>query len=353
MPASGFLASLVSTFVLPVQSFLLDKKADKEWKAFSKRWAESDPFKLTMTRACFARVLRDKLLLTEFEAFAENSHFGENLHFYTAIAGLEKELQPIIPNYRTALTRFLSQTQTATSEPSPPIPENLIPHFLYLHASFLTADAATDLNLPGGVRARSQAVCSHGATIDVFDEAADEVLGMLYFEGFRRFVEESNQPTIPLGPRPRQSADDVFSSLRRPTRAASISSRRTAVSSARSKLRSAFARLAPPPPLPTARQNATSLFHPQQPPVAVASSSAVLMTVPTTPPRLKLHALPSSESAMLTPPPTPPPRRVVPPAPAAMTVKIPDEVPAPVTPIESPTKDLQKSEAPVQGSSTS
>ncbi|KAJ3159569.1 hypothetical protein HDU86_001578 [Geranomyces michiganensis] len=322
----GFLSSLLSSFVLPalvivltsiasavpflpLLQFLLDKKADREWKSFNKRWAESDPFKVTMTRACFARVLRDKLLFKEFEAFAETSHFAENLHFFTAIAGLEKELQPLFPNYRTALTRFLAQTQSLASEPPAPIPENLIAHYLYIHACFLTADCANDLNLSGGVRARAQAVCLQGATIDVFDEAADEVFSMLYFEGFRRFVEESNNP-IRASPRVRKSADDVFSSMRRPTPASSIASRRTAVGTARSKLRAAFAKLAPAPPLPPpARPDAMSLFAPQKPPVAVAA------TTPNTPPRLKLERLSTAENGLLTPPPTPPPRRVVPPCP--------------------------------------
>ncbi|KAJ3021338.1 hypothetical protein HKX48_008733 [Thoreauomyces humboldtii] len=191
----SLLGTFVSNVLDPLSSFLVDKKVSKDWKSSRKTSSDSDEETiLTTDRQCFAMVLADEGLMKEFTEFAEQSHFGENLAFYTALVALEDQVLAEFPYTRTSIQRFLNSPGPSPSPLAPLISPTLLPHFLYFHACYLAPGAITELNVSSAILARSEDVCHAGARVDVFAQAADEIIAILYFTGYRKFVESRPPP---------------------------------------------------------------------------------------------------------------------------------------------------------------
>ncbi|KAJ3208267.1 hypothetical protein HDU67_006922 [Dinochytrium kinnereticum] len=164
-------------------------------------------------------------ILTEWALFCEFKHYAltvdlcmENIRFWESVVELEDLLSDVDPSYRNgleasgtwALSRFLNSPVSHLA-PIITVPQDLVAHFLYFHATFLARDAPLEVNIPGSVRNRIQTEignrsggakegeATNGATgfkSNVFDQAVDEVVSLLYLNTFRGFVayREKNGP---------------------------------------------------------------------------------------------------------------------------------------------------------------
>ncbi|KAI8834689.1 hypothetical protein BC829DRAFT_69110 [Chytridium lagenaria] len=104
-----------------------------------------------------------------------------------------------------ALSRFLNKPIHTLLPTIDPVPADIIPHFLYFHATFLAKEAPLEVNIPGSVRNRIQAEMGRrksgggggSFSSNLFDKAIDEVISLLYFNTFKGFVayREKNGPS--------------------------------------------------------------------------------------------------------------------------------------------------------------
>ncbi|TPX62763.1 hypothetical protein SpCBS45565_g06929 [Spizellomyces sp. 'palustris'] len=182
----GSLWGTVSTLVQPKDVPNVDGKSE---------------FTFTFTKQCFEQVMTNPVLFSEFKKFSLTLHCHENLVFYESVQELESLLTLKVPSYvsPSALSRFVhagTDSHPASASPSPvPIPSSLLGHFLYFHACYLTLNAPTEINLPS---ITCQAIAlrmmnsTQGLYSDVFDRAVDEVLSMIYFDSFGKFVESKS-----------------------------------------------------------------------------------------------------------------------------------------------------------------
>ncbi|KAJ3118586.1 hypothetical protein HDU96_000047 [Phlyctochytrium bullatum] len=178
---------------------------------------------LAFNKESFERVLM------EWELFCEFRHYSltvdlcmENIQFWESVCELEELLSEHDPTYRNgldsststwALTRFLNKPQAALY-PVYPVPASVATHFLYFHATFLARDAPLEVNVPGKVRFRIQSdiakrpssagkgqAAGDGFLTNIFDQAVDEVIGLLYLNTFKGFVShrDKNGPVFSHG----------------------------------------------------------------------------------------------------------------------------------------------------------
>ncbi|KAI9092652.1 hypothetical protein DFS34DRAFT_696964 [Phlyctochytrium arcticum] len=163
--------------------------------------------RLAFTKSCFEQIMSDPDHFQNFKEFNASLMCHENIDYYEAIVELDAILLRKVPSYigPTSLSRFVyaggeSPASLLYSNPfiahsSPPvlIPAEILPHFLYFHACFLADDAPTEINLPAAERQNISQKLLHSSSdqvmTDVFDSATDEVLSMLYFDSFAKYVE--------------------------------------------------------------------------------------------------------------------------------------------------------------------
>ncbi|KAJ3090280.1 hypothetical protein HK102_004229 [Quaeritorhiza haematococci] len=186
-----------------------------ELSSDSPRKSEVNVGELQYTRESFAKVLYDPVLYSDFQELAEADHCKENLMFFENYTKLEQLLADYVPKYgggsrgRTGLSvpkdmsytrsvaRFLHHgTEEAANQQTVdiPVPVRLVSHFLLFHASFIAPGAPHEVNITDKLRRRIAeqlaAGGGHRVPATVFDGAADEVLGLLYQNTFRKFVKQ-------------------------------------------------------------------------------------------------------------------------------------------------------------------
>ncbi|KAI9007119.1 RGS domain-containing protein [Gaertneriomyces semiglobifer] len=197
---------------------------------------------LAFTKQCFERVMTNPELYAEFRSFCKASHCHENLQFYEEIKDLEDLLLRELPGYiaPTTLCRFVhSKGHIPTPPPSPtlaafpifspgpllgtapdtskPVPNALLPHFLYFHACYLTANCPTEINLPSTIKQQISLKLERGGELrsDVFDRAADEIINLIYFDSFARYINQKKEvappPDTPYTAQPLQRSPSVAS----------------------------------------------------------------------------------------------------------------------------------------------
>ncbi|RKO90338.1 hypothetical protein BDK51DRAFT_34944, partial [Blyttiomyces helicus] len=76
------------------------------------------------------------------------------------------------------------------------LPAALHGHFLYFHACYIAHGAPMEVNLPATVRKTISDAMETGARViscSVFDRAVDEVVAMIYYNTFAKFVKEKEK----------------------------------------------------------------------------------------------------------------------------------------------------------------
>ncbi|KAJ3050279.1 hypothetical protein HK097_008767 [Rhizophlyctis rosea] len=202
--------------------------------------SETFVFMPSFTRECFFSVMTHPPLFEEFKKFANSLHSSDNINFWESVLELENLLCEDIPWYGAsrdssyALSRFVNRPEKgapgtsspvrppvplplppsesdgqaplpttipppipAHQTPSIPIPPHLQGHFLYFHACYIAPNAPQEMNLSSRIRhdiARKIRTGQLNSTL--FDAAIDEVLQMIYFNTFKKFIAAKEAETV-------------------------------------------------------------------------------------------------------------------------------------------------------------
>ncbi|KAJ1566283.1 hypothetical protein HK096_001908, partial [Nowakowskiella sp. JEL0078] len=91
------------------------------------------------------------------------------------------------------------QAYISEGHPAGYVPVWVVSHFLLFYDTYLPAGSEHEVNIPGTLRKRiTDTLVSGGAykiPVTIFDEAADEVMRMLYLNTFARFVQLKRGPS--------------------------------------------------------------------------------------------------------------------------------------------------------------